>query len=157
MFLTTSSLTLPLANGKGTKPKMSQVHNNHIFKERRIELRQKATTSEEKLWFCLRNNKLGVKFKRQHNFGGYILDFYCANKKLIIELDGEIHGSLEAKEYDIVRDKFFKELGYLTLRFLNKEVESNIENVLKKISDFLSSPSPLQGEGRPSVKRSGVR
>jgi very-short-patch-repair endonuclease len=116
---------------------MSKIHNNRILKERRMELRRKETPMEEKLWFELRNNKLGTKFKRQHSIGGYILDFYCAEKKLIIELDGEIHNTKEAKEYDAVRDKFFKELGYKTLRFLNREVESGIEEVLEKIKNIL--------------------
>jgi len=51
--------------------------------------------------------------------------------KLIIELDGEIHNTKEAKEYDAVRDKYFKELGYKTIRFFNREVENNSENVLE--------------------------
>ena len=112
---------------------MSKIHNNRILKERRMELRRKETSSEEKLWFELRNNKLGEKFKRQHSIGGYILDFYCAKKKLIIELDGEIHNTKEAREYDAVRDKYFKELGYTTLRFLNREVEDDVEKVLDGI------------------------
>ncbi|MFA6270098.1 MAG: DUF559 domain-containing protein [Candidatus Paceibacterota bacterium] len=117
---------------------MSKIHNNKIFIERRVELRKNQTPTEEKLWFFLRGNKLnGVKFKRQHSIGGYIPDFYCAKKKLIIELDGEIHNTTEAREYDEVRDKFFKELGYTTLRFLNREIENDIDEVLDKISKFL--------------------
>ncbi|OHB15860.1 MAG: hypothetical protein A2431_01205 [Candidatus Zambryskibacteria bacterium RIFOXYC1_FULL_39_10] len=116
---------------------MSRIHNNRILKDRRIELRRKETPTEKILWFYLRSDKLGVKFKRQHSVGGYILDFYCAKKKLIIELDGEIHNTKDAKEYDEVRDKFFKELGYKTLRFLNREVENNINKVLEKIRSFL--------------------
>ena len=109
---------------------MSKIHNNRILKDRRIELRRKETPVEKTLWFYLRDNKLGVKFKRQHSIVGYILDFYCHQKKLIIELDGEIHNTKEAREYDTVRDKYFKELGYTTLRFLNREVESDVEKVL---------------------------
>jgi very-short-patch-repair endonuclease len=116
---------------------MSKIHNNRILKNRRIELRKRETSTEKKLWFYLRNNKLEAKFKRQHSVGGYILDFYCAEKKLIIELDGEIHNTKEAKEYDEVRDKFFIELDYKVLRFLNIEVEENIEKVLEKIKTTL--------------------
>ncbi len=112
---------------------MSQIHNNKIFKERRVELRKNATEAEEKLWNYLRNSKLGYKFRRQHSIGGYILDFYCSSKKLIIELDGEIHNSVEAREYDQVRDKFFTDLGYTTLRFPNKKVTEHITNTLKEI------------------------
>ena len=90
---------------------MKWTHNNRTLSDRRKELRQNQTKAEEILWFELRNNKLGAKFKRQHSIGGYIADFYCQKHKLIIELDGEIHESKENKEYDEVRDKFFKELG----------------------------------------------
>lgn len=109
------------------------IHNNEILKERRRELRKNQTPSEQKLWFQLRGKMLGVRFKRQHSLGGYIADFYCSEKRLIVELDGEIHNNHEAKEYDEVRDKYFKELGYKTIRFQNKEVEENIEKVLEKI------------------------
>ena len=61
------------------------------------------------------------------------MDFYCAEKKLIIELDGEVHDTREAKEYDAVRDKYFADLDYKTIRFLNKEAENNVEKVLEKI------------------------
>lgn len=115
---------------------MSKIHNNKILKERRTELRKRETPAEEKLWFELRDNKLGVKFKRQHSIGGYILDFYCAKKKLIIELDGEIHNTKEAREYDGIRDKYFSELGYKTVRFLNREVGDDIEKVLYKIKNY---------------------
>jgi len=113
------------------------IHNNEILKERRKELRKNQTKTEEKLWFELRHEKLGHKFKRQHSIGGYILDFYCPQKKLIIELDGEIHNTKEAKEYDEVRDKYFKELDYKVLRFKNSEIESGIEKVLEEIGKFL--------------------
>src|SRR3989338_525180 len=103
---------------------MNAKHNLFVLRDRRRELRQKSTRAEEKLWFELRNNKLGVKFKRQHSIGGYILDFYCSEKKLIIELDGEVHNTPEAKEYDSVRDKLLHDLGYKTLRFLNREIDS---------------------------------
>lgn len=109
------------------------IHNNEVFKERRKELRKNQTKTEEKLWFELRHEKLGYKFKRQHSIGGYILDFYCPQKKLIIELDGEIHNTTEAREYDMVRDKYFTELDYTVLRFLNREVENNVEKVLTAI------------------------
>src|SRR5262245_3529483 len=106
---------------------MRFVHDNRIMRERRRELRKNSTETEKSLWFELRNKKLGIKFKRQHSIGGYITDFYCPNYKLIIELDGEIHNSKEAKKYDEIRDNYFKELGIRVLRFSNEEVEQNIE------------------------------
>ena len=117
---------------------MPMVHDNKILKDRRIELRKNQTKAEEMLWWYLRGQKLGVKFKRQHGIGGYIADFYCANKKLVIELDGNVHESKEAREYDEVRDKHFKELGFTTIRFWNDEVENNIREVLEKIKNYLN-------------------
>ena len=113
------------------------VHDNKTLLERRRGLRKEQTKSEEILWWYLRDRKMGVKFKRQHSVGGYIPDFYCAEKKIIIELDGEIHNTKEAREYDSIRDKYFTELGYKVLRFLNSEVESNTEKVLEKIKSYL--------------------
>jgi len=117
---------------------MELVHNNQKFLERRRELRKNQTPTEQKLWWQLRGGIFGVRFKRQHSIGGYILDFYCAEKRLIVELDGEIHNTGEAKEYDAVRDKYFKELGYTSIRFSNKEVETDIRKVIEKILEFLN-------------------
>ncbi len=108
-----------------------KVHNNKKLFERRKELRKNSTSQEEALWEELRNNKIGVRFRRQHSVGGYILDFYCFSKRLIIEVDGDSHSS--AKEYDAVRDKFFSDLGYKVLRFKNKEIENKLSEVLSKI------------------------
>lgn len=115
----------------------SLVHNNEKLKERRRDLRRRLTKEEEILWSKIRNNKLGGKFKRQHSIGGYILDFYCSECKLIIEIDGTSHNSKEAKEYDKIRDRYFKELGYTTIRFLNNEVENNLQEILVKIKNYL--------------------
>jgi len=118
---------------------MKTFHDNQDLLGRRRELRKDQTKAEEILWWYLRNRKMGVKFKRQHGVGGYIADFYCAEKKIIIELDGGIHNSDEAKQNDAVRDKYFKELGYTILRFKNEEVEDKdkIEEVLHKIQSLL--------------------
>jgi len=120
---------------------MKLIHNILELGDRRRELRQKATLQEKLLWEKLRNQKLGFRFKRQYSIGGYILDFYCAKKKLIVELDGEVHNTKEAKEYDAVRNKFFKELGYKTIRFWNREVENDTEKILEIIKSYLFSLS----------------
>ena len=65
------------------------------------------------------------------------MDFICKEKKLIIEIDGGIHLQKENKEYDEVRDKYFKELDYKVLRFINDEVENNVKKVVEKIKEFL--------------------
>jgi leucyl-tRNA synthetase len=112
-----------------------RVHNSKNLLDRRRELRKSPTRAEEILWEELKDGKLGTRFRRQHSIGGYILDFYCFKARLIIELDGNLHD----KEYDAVRDKFFQDLGYKTLRFKNFEIENNLEDTLNKIKTILDA------------------
>jgi len=112
---------------------MTKYYNITKLKNRRRELRRKSTHQESLLWEKLRNHRLGIKFRRQHSIGGYILDFYSPEKKLIIEIDGGIHNRKETKADDLVRDKFFTDLDYKILRFKNDDVERNINEVIKKI------------------------
>ncbi|MBI2087021.1 MAG: endonuclease domain-containing protein [Candidatus Zambryskibacteria bacterium] len=125
-----------------------KVHNSKKLLERRKELRKFSTPEEEILWNELRNNKLGCRFRRQHSIGGYILDFYCFKARLIIELDSKSHD----KQYDAIRDKYFKELGYQTARIKNQEIKNNLEKVIKHIKQTLSL---RLGEGASSKSRSG--
>ena len=95
------------------------------------------TEAEEILWKRLRNNKLEeLKFRRQHPLDIFIADFYCHQKKLIIELDGGIHDNLEQKEYDEGRTFELEEKGFKILRFRNEEVINNIEDVLSRIKNL---------------------
>ena len=119
---------------------MTITHNHPILKDRRIELRKNQTPQEVLLWARLRGNPLGCKFKRQHSVGPYILDFYCPDKKLAIELDGSQH--LYNKEYDQERTNYLLCLEIETLRFWNNEVNVNMDGVIKKIMNKLDSPSP---------------
>lgn len=116
---------------------MVKIHNIRRLFDRRKELRTNQTPQEEKIWWYLKDKRLGCKFRRQHSVGGYILDFYCKEKRLIIEIDGEIHQTPEAREYDKVRDKFFTELDYKVLRFSNGEVEEDVKAVVAKIQQYL--------------------
>ncbi|HUC88883.1 MAG TPA: DUF559 domain-containing protein [Candidatus Paceibacterota bacterium] len=114
---------------------MYEIFNKSKFKDRRKELRKSLTPQEFKLWFYLKNENLVIKFRRQQGIGPYIVDFYCKEKNLVIEIDGSQH--LEAKEYDIERENYMKSLGIKTLRFWNNEIDKNIESVLMKIkSEF---------------------
>jgi len=95
-----------------------------------IELRKEPTPAERKLWAIIRNDQLGVNFRRQHAIGKYIPDFVCIEKKLIIELDGSQH--LEQEEYD-KETKCLNLLGYKVVRFWNNEVTNNIDGVILAI------------------------
>jgi very-short-patch-repair endonuclease len=96
-----------------------------------IELRKESTPAERKLWALIRNDQLGVNFRRQHAVGNYIPDFVCIEKKLIIELDGSQH--LEQEEYDEERTKYLNLLGYKVIRFWNNDVTNNIDGVILAI------------------------
>lgn len=116
---------------------MKSVHNLKVLFERRKELRNHSTPEEIFLWNYLKHSKLGVKFRRQHSMGGYITDFYCPTNKFVIELDGAVHNTTEAKEYDKVRDEFLKGMNLKILRLSNKEItKENIESVINKIKMY---------------------
>ena len=89
----------------------------------RRKLRANLTPAEARLWSMLKNSQLeGRKFRRQHSFSGYILDFYCSSEKLGIELDGEVHFNERAEQYDYERSLFLKYFGIRVMRFENKSV-----------------------------------
>lgn len=105
--------------------------SNPKTKHNAIQLRKKSTPAERKLWSRIRDDQLGVNFRRQHAVGNYIPDFVCIEKKLIIELDGSQH--LEQEEYDEERTKYLASLGYKVIRFWNNDVMKNIEGVILAI------------------------
>ena len=111
-----------------------QVHNKKSLEEIRRNLRQESTPAEEFFWQQLRGSKLnGLKFKRQHSIGNYVVDFYCASKRLIVELDGEVHNTKEQKEKDKHRDENLAEMNFNILRFTNEDVLLNFQSVINKI------------------------
>ncbi len=131
---------------------MNKIHNLHELMERRRELRKNATSQEIYLWSQLRNRKLGVKFRRQHSIGYYIADFYCVEKKLVIELEGEYHNHVDIKEYDDYRDGILEELGCTILRIQNSEIDSDSELILNKIRRALTLSREERGRVRSSDK-----
>ena len=100
------------------------------------ELRQESTEAEKLLWAELRNRKLnGWKFRRQHPLDKFIVDFYCNEKKLVVELDGSVHSEKINKEYDEARTAMLSALNVIVLRFKNEEVVNDIKETLKKIRE----------------------
>jgi very-short-patch-repair endonuclease len=107
------------------------------------ELRKNLTPAERKLWDFLRSKNLGgYKFRRQHPISYYIADFYCHSLRLVIELDGGVHDTLEQKEHDVGRELELRNLGLHIIRFRNEEVNSliHVGDVLKA---FISNPKNL--------------
>ena len=103
------------------------------------KLRNNVTATEMILWGRLKEKFPKVKFRRQHPVSLYIADLYCHSKKLIIEIDGSIHDSVEAKKNDAERQKNLEELGLKVLRFTNKEISMNLESTLQEIEKYLQS------------------
>lgn len=122
---------------------MSELYNDNLHKEAigklyqyGRELRQDSTEAEKLLWAVLRNRNLnGLKFRRQHPLDKFIVDFYCNEKKLVVELDGGVHNEKINKEYDEARTAMLAGLNVIVLRFKNEEVINDVQGVLKKISD----------------------
>ena len=125
--------------------------NNHPeLRTFRREMRNAMTPAEAKMWGYLKSRQLdGRRFKRQHSFGGYILDFYCPAERLAIELDGSPHFDAEAIEYDRERDLFLACYGVLVLRFVNHCVFENPEGVLNHVREHFGwhkkSGTPVAG------------
>jgi very-short-patch-repair endonuclease len=116
------------------------IHNKKEVQERRKQLRKNLTPAEAFLWTQLKSRQLDNKrFTKQHSIGNYIVDFYCASERLIIELDGEVHNNPEAQEYDSKRTIYLESQGYTVIRFENKMVFDLLPSVLKDIRDNLNS------------------
>ena len=116
------------------------------------EKRSEPTPAEIALWECVRNRKFeGLKFRRQHTIERFIVDFFCPELRLVIEVDGDIHQY--TVEEDAVRQEFLESQGFQVIRFTNDQVLSNIHDVLNSISVYISqfsppiSPSPFAERG----------
>ena len=107
--------------------------NKSFLKSRRKILRQDQTKAESILWSHLRSRKMGVRFRRQHSIENFIVDFYCHELKLIIELDGYIHGEEENKKKDKIRQNILEKLGYKVVRYRNEQIKYELKNVLQDI------------------------
>lgn len=113
---------------------MNKIFNKSTQKEKRRALRRRATEAERVLWRNLRDRRLeGYKFRRQVSVGYFVLDFYCPELKLAIEVDGYTHDSDDAKSYDAERQTIIETYGVRFLRIRDEEVHEDIENTLKRI------------------------
>lgn len=104
------------------------------------KLRQSQTDAELKFWLAVRDRRLaGLKFRRQYQLEGFIVDFACIEKRLIVELDGGQHCE---NENDVVRDTILEGKGFKVLRFWNNEVLNNMDGVLSSILLTLNPLTP---------------
>ena len=129
-----------MSSGSGVE----QEKINSILKDTVRSLRKHSTEAEQKFWHAVRNRKIdGYKFLRQHpiqcTFDGYkrffIADFYCAKRKLIVEIDGLIHK--KQKDYDELRTYIIERFGMKVIRFKNYEIEKDINRVIRSLKKEL--------------------
>lgn len=107
------------------------------------ELRQVETETEKIMWESLRGKRLnGLKFRRQHPYEHYILDFFCVEHQLVVELDGSVHDVVDQAAYDEERTKFLNEHGLRVIRFRNEEIKKNLASVLQRIVKETTKPHP---------------
>lgn len=109
----------------------------HIFEKAKL-LRKNMTKAEKLVWEELKNNKLGVKFRAQHPVDIFIADFYCHSKKLILEIDGEIHKS--QLEYDVSRTNQLNLYGITVIRYTNNDVYSKLNEIIEQIKNKINEP-----------------
>ncbi len=116
----------------GAKPQIFQ---------RAQDLRKQTTEAEELLWKKLRNRRFeGLKFRRQHPLNRFIVDFYCHEKLLVVEVDGGIHDDLEVKERDEGREEELKNFGLRIVRYRNEEVINDMNGVLDRLRAVIKLP-----------------
>lgn len=117
---------------------------DHLIFQNAKELRKNMTHAETLLWGYLVQRPLGYKFRRQHPISIFIADFYCHALKLVIEVDGSIHDSNEAKEQDASRQHILEAEGIRFLRFTNAAVEKHLETVIKEIENYIIKNTKAQ-------------
>lgn len=103
-------------------------HNNRIA----------PTDAENFLWQHIRRKALGVRFRRQHTIGDYIVDFVCLNLKLVIEVDGGYHFTEEQRRLDEIRSNYLYKCGFYVLRFTNEAILMDIDASLEKIKELIN-------------------
>ena len=103
--------------------------------ERARDFRHPLTPPEAKVWQAVRKRQLGFKIRRQHPIGRFIADFYCAEARLVIEIDGDTHAAPDQAAYDSARTAWLEERGYKVIRFQAGEVDRNLQGVLRRIKE----------------------
>lgn len=118
---------------------MTQNFNRTTEKQKRRQLRKDQTFCEKIMWQYLRDRRLlGVKFRRQYSVDKFVIDYYCPELKLAVELDGSVHDNPEQKEYDKQRQLYLEKFGIRLVRITNDELMSNANMAFKKIEEVIN-------------------
>jgi very-short-patch-repair endonuclease len=119
---------------------MTMNYSNHpATKDYRQLLRKTETPAERMLWRKIKGKQLdGYRFRQQHGYGPYVLDFYCPALRLCIELDGDVHDEERVRIKDEERTEFLCEQRIHVLRFRNKDVETDVDGVLNRVREYIN-------------------
>ncbi|MDX1805325.1 MAG: endonuclease domain-containing protein [Alcanivorax sp.] len=128
-----------MGDSPGTFFIMPRIFNRVSGKRRRQALRSNMPGPERYLWQRLRAGQLGVKFRRQHGIGEFIVDFYCPGKRLVVEIDGDSHYQPGSAQHDAIRTAFLEACGCTVKRYTNQDVMQNLGGVLDDIRCTLAS------------------
>ena len=115
-----------------------------VTKENAKTNRSNMTDGESLLWHYLRQEQLGVRFRRQHVICDYIVDFICLKQRLIIEIDGGYHNDIVQQQEDRIRQNWLESMDYKVIRFTNEEVFYNIETVISTIKGNINLELPFR-------------
>jgi very-short-patch-repair endonuclease len=127
---------------------MGEIFNHKTQKPKWQYLRNNATNAERRLWKKLKGKQFfGLKFRRQHGIGPYIVDFYCPEIRLVIEVDGVTHSTRAEKEYDRQSEEYIRQFGVEIVRFTNSAVYRNLELVLCRLQIIVTKNSPQSKKG----------
>ena len=120
---------------------MTYLFNKQSLSDLRKKLRANMTRAEVMFWQAVRNKQLdGIKFRRQHGIANYIVDFYVAKLKLVIEIDGDSHAPPKAQVNDANKQALFESLGIKLIRFRNDEIYYNLPGVLNRLRQIIGPP-----------------
>jgi len=146
-------------------PRAKQGRPEYLLLKR--QLHSEMTRAEKRFWSRLRMKQVqGLKFRRQHGIGAFIVDFYCPEGSLVIEVDGDTHADENQVRKDKQRETYLRSLGLRVIRYMNDDILNNVDGVLEDLCERLSSgstsPNPLltkEGDrrGRTSLQRRGQR
>ena len=127
---------------------MRKIYNNQSTKEHRRELRKNPTNAERKIWSILKGEQMGVRFFRQYSIGPYVIDFYCPQLRIALEMDGGQHAEEKHRIHDAWRTEYLRKHDIRMLRFWNNEVMQNLEGVGEKIKETIASSPYVRRFGR---------
>jgi very-short-patch-repair endonuclease len=121
---------------------MTILYNRFDQTAKRRKLRNSMTKPEHLIWMHLKSRQLGPKFRRQYGIGPYIVDFYCRETRLAVEIDGDSHFTDSGLVHDAIRENYLQNAGIHTIRFTNIDVMRNVSAVIQRIQEYASMSEP---------------